>query len=204
MRKINKIIGLMKIYYLKFFKGQDITFDTSIYIHPSVEIKLEKNARLYLGKRCNILNHTKIILKESSNIKIEEDCSILERSHIETDKNGKIVINEKNFFNTETKIYASKSISFGYNNAFGPACLIIDNDHVLDRKKDEKYNDWSKHSDKEIKIGNNNWIGANAIILKGTTIGNDSIIGASTLIKSNIDSECIAYNKRELIIRKRE
>ena len=44
-----------------------------------------------------------------------------------------------------------------------------------------------KNSDREIKIGNHVWIGANSKIMKGACIGDNSIIASNTILLSNID-----------------
>lgn len=50
---------------------------------------------------------------------------------------------------------------------------------------------------KPVKIGNNVWIGANTIILRGTEIGDNYVIGAGCVVKGK-------YNKGSVIIQKRK
>ncbi|MCC8145046.1 MAG: acyltransferase, partial [Bacteroidales bacterium] len=45
---------------------------------------------------------------------------------------------------------------------------------------------------KDIILGNHVWIGANCIILKGTTIGENSVIGTQSLVTKNIPNNSIA------------
>lgn len=45
---------------------------------------------------------------------------------------------------------------------------------------------------KDIHVKNHVWIGAKAIILKGVTIGNDSIVGTGSLVTSDVPENCIA------------
>ena len=44
----------------------------------------------------------------------------------------------------------------------------------------------------KVKIGNNVFIGMNATILKGVTIGNNSIIGAGSIVTHDIPANCVA------------
>jgi len=57
--------------------------------------------------------------------------------------------------------------------------------------------DLSKHYGKEIKVGNNVWIGAESIILGGVTIGEKSIIGAGSLITKDIPPNTVVKQKRD-------
>lgn len=45
---------------------------------------------------------------------------------------------------------------------------------------------------KPVVIGNNVWIGMNAIVLKGVTIGENSVIGAGSVVTGNIPANVIA------------
>ncbi len=53
-----------------------------------------------------------------------------------------------------------------------------------------------------ITIGNNVWIGGNAVILPGVTIGDNTVIGAGSVVTKNIPSNVVAVRKPCKIIRK--
>lgn len=44
-----------------------------------------------------------------------------------------------------------------------------------------------------ITIGNDVWIGANSVILPGVTIGDNSVIGAGSVVTHDIPANCVAY-----------
>ena len=50
-------------------------------------------------------------------------------------------------------------------------------------------------------IGNDVWIGAGAVILRGTTIGDKAVIGAGSIVKGNVPAGSVFYQKRETIIK---
>ncbi|HIT05415.1 MAG TPA: hypothetical protein IAB53_02055 [Candidatus Scybalocola faecipullorum] len=53
-----------------------------------------------------------------------------------------------------------------------------------------------------IKIGNNCWIGANAVICPGVEIGPNSVIGAGSVVVDNIPENCVAAGNPCRVIRK--
>lgn len=55
---------------------------------------------------------------------------------------------------------------------------------------------------KRIKIGKNNFIGANSMILPGTNIGDNCIIGAGAVVKGNIPENSIVIGNPARIIGK--
>jgi acetyltransferase-like isoleucine patch superfamily enzyme len=75
-------------------------------------------------------------------------------------------------------------IFFGDNVYMGPGVKIMSANH--------NPTDYKKHLKSDpIRIGNNVWIGADAIILPGVTIGDDVIIGAGSIVTNDIQSNCI-------------
>jgi acetyltransferase-like isoleucine patch superfamily enzyme len=52
-----------------------------------------------------------------------------------------------------------------------------------------------------VTIGDNVWIGSRAMILKGVTIGDDSVIGAMSLVNSSIPARCVAAGNPARVIR---
>ena len=97
-----------------------------------------------------------------------------------------VVANEKKMLEEHghtAKIICYKKITFGSDVLIGWNTEIIDGDaHKIIDDFGER-----KNSDREIKIGNHVWIGANSKIMKGACIGDNSIIASNTILLSNID-----------------
>ena len=97
----------------------------------------------------------------------------------------RLVIGGGTYVNRFTMFDASESIEVGGNCLIGPFCYITDHDHGtkvcgLIAKQ--------PLSSSPVRIGNNVWIGAGAIILKGVTIGNDAIVGAGAIVTRDVCS----------------
>lgn len=101
------------------------------------------------------------------------------------------------FFNRNCTVVARKSIKIGSQCSFGPNVCIYDHDHAFGRA--EKNGETFKASD--VVIGNNCWIGANSVILRGTTIGDNCVIGAGCVVKGDIPANSIVTSGRGLEIR---
>ena len=56
------------------------------------------------------------------------------------------------------------------------------------------------HFIKEIKIGNHTFIGAKAILLPGTQIGDNCIIGAGTVVKGTIPNNSVVVGNPAKIV----
>ena len=98
-------------------------------------------------------------------------------------------------------INAAVSVKIGDNTIIGSGCLITDTDsHPVSIKK-RNLSDYSKHvNSKPIIIGNNVFVGARSIILKGVTIGDGAVIGAGSIVTRNVpDNVVVAGNPAKII-----
>lgn len=80
------------------------------------------------------------------------------------------------------------NIYIGNNVMFAPGVIVATAGHPVNptlREKGYQYN-------KEVRIGNNVWIGANATILPGVTIGDNTVIGAGAVVSRDIPANVVA------------
>lgn len=97
-------------------------------------------------------------------------------------------------FNNNCILTCRKKIVIGNDVIIGPNCLIFDNDHDY-KSSNFKYT----YNTSEIIIEDNVWIGGSCVILKGSHIGHDSVIGAGCVIKGIVPPNTVVYNNQELI-----
>ncbi len=104
----------------------------------------------------------------------------------------------KNFFsNHNLVILDCTDVTIGDNVFVGPNCGFYTANHPLDPIERNKGIEYAK----PINIGDNVWIGGNVIILPGVTIGNNSIIGAGSVVTKNIPDNVIAVGNPCKIIK---
>ena len=92
--------------------------------------------------------------------------------------NGNLHIGNNFSITGDALIICAKKISIGNDVMIAWRSIIMDTDqHHIYNKDNEHINE-----DKEIFLGDNVWIGAKSLILKGSTIEDGCIIGANTTI----------------------
>lgn len=99
-------------------------------------------------------------------------------------------------------ITASNSIAIGNNVLTGPNVLITDNAHgaCTVEMADIPPLERPLVSKGAVVVGNNVWIGANACILPGVTIGNGSIIAANCVVTKDVPPYSMAMGVPATIV----
>jgi len=112
-------------------------------------------------------------------------------------KNSEIIIGDNSGF-SGTVIAAAGSIKIGNNVLCGANTTITDYDwHGLEPDKRNQPAD-----PKPVVIEDNVWLGLNSVVLKGVTIGKNSVIGANSVVTKSIPENVIAAGNPCKVVRK--
>jgi maltose O-acetyltransferase len=103
------------------------------------------------------------------------------------DYGDNISIGENFYANTGCIILDAASVSFGKNCMLGPNVNIYTSTHPMDAELRAKHLEASM----PITIGDDVWIGGNATILPGVTIGDRAVIGAGSVVTRNIENDTV-------------
>lgn len=156
------------------------------------------NAIRFMGKKSykNILFvslSTKIIMNNPSCCLIGHNFRTRNNVEINVRDKAKLIIDDNVFINSNTIITCRDRIYIGKNTIIAPNVMIFDHDHKIQNGR-VLHNDYELN---EIIIGKNVWIGAGSIILRGSKIGDNSIIAAQSVVKGEIPSNTIYIQSRK-------
>lgn len=106
-----------------------------------------------------------------------------------------IELGENTYINFNCNFVDDGKIIIGKNVLFGPSVTIATVGHPLDpTMREYMYT-------APVKIGDNVWIGAGAVICPGVTIGNGSVIGAGSVVVKDIPENSIAVGNPCKVLR---
>ena len=153
--------------------------------------------RLFIANvfRSRIAGDTKLIIRNGGRIRFCGNIRTQSNVHFAAN-GGELTIGGQVSFNWNDIIVCREKITIGNNCSFGPNVCIYDHDHVFGEagfRKDE-----FRCSDVVIEEGC--WIGAGVIILRGTHIGENSVIGAGTVIHGDIPANSLVKSIRDITI----
>lgn len=147
--------------------GEDATITVDGYCNFNVswwKIKNVRGGELVLGKNAK--------LKVNKNFNLYEGCSVIITDDAELELGS-------GYINMDSKIRCRNKITIGND------VVISENVHIRDSDTHQIL-DWKHESTSPVIIGNHVWIGANAMILKGVTIGDGAIIAAGAVVNKDV------------------
>lgn len=168
--------------------------------------------RVKYGKKLVLHGWSFIFRFPEASVEIGNDCTInsgffsnllglYQRTILVARGNAKIKIGDNTGISGAT-IYAWENIEIGDNCIIGANVKIFDTDfHPADAEERLRGNRDAVKT-KPVKIGSNVFIGVNAIILKGTELGDNCVVGAGSVVSGRFgNGEVIAGNPARVIRR---
>lgn len=162
--------------------------------------KLQNKLRVICIKKCNPSARISILgiptlhrdadieIGNKSIVKIGSSFSMRKNSVIAARDNATLSIGQSVFINRNTIIMAMKHITIGNRVTIGPNVCIYDHDHDIHNRGGYFCND--------VTIGDHVWIGANVTILKGVTIGENSVIASGSIVTKEVPANTMFIQKR--------
>ena len=191
-------------------------FDNTVHGNQGQEVflssapdKLVSRVREYLNEIRLGTNHQEKIIQDgtwnvfqidaTANFVIGDNviCRNFENFHVSS---GKVILHDGVFINNSCSFNCMERIEIGSGTMMGEGVRFYDHDHIYTAEKIEKWQ-WTTAP---IRVGRDCWIGSNVTILKGVTIGDNTIIGAGCLIRNDIPSNSVVYNDGNLCVKRRD
>lgn len=151
---------------------------------------------LYSPLTCLSLSDS-IALSRGSFISFGSRTRTRGRCRFSVQERGRLILGKNLFLNSGCQLNCRKRIAIGSNCEFGPNVLVYDHDHDF---RDTQGLQSDKFNYGDVSIGDNCWIGAGAIILRGTSIGNNCVVAAGSVVKGVFPDNSIIVQKRDTSI----
>lgn len=134
-----------------------------------------------------------IISGGKSRLTLGEKVRVHRRSKISVSNGGNLVLGDNVALGNGVSLYCFDSIEIGDYTELGQDTKIYDHDH--DFRVPGGYKE-RKFKTRSVKIGKNTWIGCNVVILRGTIIGDNCVVGAGCILNGEYPDNTIIVQKR--------
>ena len=160
------------------FRGR-LQTDGLCFVCPGVTIEIGRDAKLHLG-RWSWIGH-------GSKIRVHE---------------GEARIGAKSVLGQECTISAFQHVSIGRECIIADRVMLIDFDHgVVEVDRPIRAQGIYK---RDVRVGHNVWIGYGVAILRGVTVGDNSVLGTSTIVSKDVPANAVAAGVPVRVIRMRK
>lgn len=175
---------LFKVYFGNSFFRKGVHFEDGAYIREHTNICGGKH--IYMGKHARVFAYSRLNCFESiSGQKL----------------NPKLIIGENVLMGRNTTVLCADSVIIGDNAMFASYCFISDENHGINLSSGIRY-ECQKIETKPVLIGKNCWIGEKVVVLPGVAIGDNTIIGAGSIVTKSIPANVIAVGNPARVVKK--
>lgn len=163
---LHRLIGLARLATKALMVHGKVVFDSTLLVSPSVKLFVSRNSKVSFGSR--------VVISYDSDI-----CAV---------NGGHISVGKDVYFGPRCMLSAHSEIVIGEGSLLGPDVKIFDNNHdfVVGQGVIN-----GRHRSAAVHIGKNVWIGANAIILKGVSVGDGAVVGAGEVVRQSVESGAV-------------
>jgi acetyltransferase-like isoleucine patch superfamily enzyme len=153
--------------------------DGIAFIGPRVTLQIGRKGRIELGRWSWLGHGTKIRCHE-----------------------GVVEIGAKTVLGQECTISAYQHVSIGRECVIADRVMLIDFDHgAAEVDRPIRLQGIYK---RDVRVGNNVWIGYGASILRGVTIGDNAIVGTSAVVTKDVPANAVVAGMPARVVRMRE
>ncbi|MCW3069796.1 MAG: Acetyltransferase (isoleucine patch superfamily)-like protein [Solirubrobacterales bacterium] len=170
---------LVRFVLLKLRFGSRLQTDGICFICPGVKLEIGRGATLRIGRWAWIGHGGKIRVHE-----------------------GEVSIGAKTVIGQECTISAFQRVSIGRECILADRVMLIDFDHgVTEVERPIRLQGIYK---RDVRVGHNVWVGYGACVLRGVTIGENSIVGTSSVVTKDFPANSVVGGVPARLIRMRE
>lgn len=176
-QKVAQILSKVFIVYYKMLYGKRVLFGTNTLINH--KFKLKGQGKLIIEDCCNLWAH-----EESNKFFFYSDTA-------------EIRIGEGSQLNGIT-IHCLEKVSLGSNCLTGSAIIMDTDFHEFHNPSHILYNN---PKSKPVTVGNNVWLCGQCVLLKGSSVGDNSVVGFRAVVTKSFPNDVVIAGNPAKIVR---
>jgi len=118
-----------------------------------------------------------------------------------TDDSAHIALGDEVFLGRGVELDISFGLRIGSHVLIAPGCFITDHTHRFERGATV---DSQGCVGSVVTIGDDVWLGTNAVVLAGVTIGSGAVVGAGAVVTHDVEPDCVVAGVPARLVGRRE
>jgi len=170
---------LARLAWLKLRYGRRLQTEGVCFICPGVRLEIGRGATLRIGRWAWIGHGCKIRVHE-----------------------GEVSIGAKTVMGQECTISAYRRVQIGRECIVADRVMLIDFDHgVVEVERPIRLQGIYK---RDVRVGSNVWIGYGACVLRGVSVGHNSVIGTNAVVTRDVPENAVVGGVPARVLRMRD
>jgi acetyltransferase-like isoleucine patch superfamily enzyme len=170
---------LSRLAWLKLRHGKRLQTDGMCFICPDVKLEIGRSATLRIGRW--------VWIGHGSKIRVHE---------------GEVSIGAKTVMGQECTISAYQHVEIGRECILADRVMLIDFDHgVVEVERPIRLQGIYK---RDVRVGSNVWMGYGACVLRGVSVGHNSVIGTNAVVTREVPENAVVAGVPARILRMRD
>lgn len=166
----------------------------------SLSAYIKGHERIELGRGCKIDSDASVDATRSPGVRLGDKVDLNRYAYVQG-SNGGVRLGDRVKVNNYAIINGTGGVDIGEDTLIGPGVRIISYQHRYARSA-------TIHSQpvdaRPIRIGRDVWLGANAIILAGVTIGDGAVVAAGAVVREDVPAYAVVAGVPATIKKYRE
>ncbi len=168
-----------------------ISVDPAAIIYPSAAMSVYRDGGISIGRGSHIRGSLEV-QRTGGRIEIGNDCYVGNNSRIWAAGGGGVFVGDR--------VLIAHNVN------------IFDNDthptNAVERRRDAELifasgtrEDFSSLVVRAVRVGDDAWIGCNACVMKGVTIGNGAIVAAGSVVTKDVPDYCVVAGNPAKVVK---
>lgn len=155
--------------------------------------------RAQWGRGCDVRMGLRLALAPRGKLRVGEEVVFERDATLEC--GGELLIGARSIFGHHCTVAAKERIEIGQDCLIAEMVSIRDHDHAFDDFLTPIRDQGAACA--PVRIGNNVWLAARVVVVKGVTIGDGAIIGAGAVVTKDVPAGAIAVGVPARVVKMR-
>lgn len=153
--------------------------------------------RAQLGDRCDLGPGVRLRIGATASVVVGDRCVIDEGTVIEC--RGRLSVGERTVVGHHCTFAVAEEVSIGSDCLIAELVSIRDHDHAFEQTDIPVLDQGQRVA--PVRIGRNVWLGAKVTVTRGVTIGDDTVVGANSVVTRDLPAGVVAVGAPARVVR---
>jgi acetyltransferase-like isoleucine patch superfamily enzyme len=146
-----------------------------------------RHRNVRVGTRARVGRNCRLIIARGATLVLGDGCTIDDGTTVAVYGSGRVVLGAGSFVGHHCTIAAHESVEVGAGAFLAELVSVRDHDHVVGAPPSSGRVDVAP-----VSIGADAWLGAKVTVVRGSSIGAGTVVGANAVVRGDVPAHTVA------------